>query len=272
MTAENQRKASVDRPVALVTGAARGIGRAIVLELSRAGYDMAGVDLAWEEGSGSASVRSLDAEVTKNGVRFLPLQGDISDLQTHSGFLDSVVGRLGRVDILVNNAGMAPLKRCDVLETTAESYDPVLNVNLRGAFFLTQRVARWMIGARTTIHDYRPCIVFITSISAVAASVNRAEYCISKSGLSMAALLYADRLSDAGIPVFEIRPGLILTGMTAPVREKYGALIQQGVVPQRRWGTSEDVAKAVASLASGSFDYSTGAVIEVSGGMNIRRL
>jgi 3-oxoacyl-[acyl-carrier protein] reductase len=272
MTDQNQQKDLVVKPVALVTGAARGIGRAIAIELSRQGYDIAGVDIAWHEGGDTASAHDLEAEIARNGVRFLPLRGDIADLKVHHELVDSIVNRLGRIDLLVNNAGVAPLQRCDMLEMTAESYDRVLTVNLRGAFFLTQRVANWMIGARTAIPAYRPCIVFITSISATAASVNRAEYCISKSGLSMAALLYADRLSEVGIPVFEIRPGLILTDMTAPAREKYDGLIREGLVPQRRWGTPEDVAKVVASLASGPFDYSTGAVIEVSGGMNIRRL
>jgi NAD(P)-dependent dehydrogenase (short-subunit alcohol dehydrogenase family) len=173
---------------------------------------------------------------------------------------------------LVNNAGVAPLQRCDILEATAQSFDRVLSINLRGTFFLTQRIANWMVGARAGSPDRRFRIVFITSISAAASSVNRAEYCISKSGLSMAATLYAARLAAEGIQVFEIRPGIILTAMTAPVRKTYDRLIDEGLVPQMRWGCPEDVAKAVASLAGGAFDFSTGAVLEVSGGMNIRRL
>ncbi len=272
MTDQNQQNHLTGLPVAIVTGAARGIGRAIALELSRHGYAVAGIDIAWPQGSDTASMHDSEKEIPGNGAQFLMLSGDIADLQVHDRLVDAVVERLGRIDILVNNAGVAPLQRRDMLEMSAESYDRVLAVNLRGAFFLTQRVVKWMMAARTAHPGYRPAIVFITSISAAASSVNRAEYCISKSGLSMAARLYADRLSGIGIPVFEVRPGLILTDMTAPVKEKYDSAIRDGMVPQRRWGVPEDVARAVATLVSGAFDYSTGAVIEVSGGMNIRRL
>ena len=260
------------RPVAVVTGAARGIGRAVAVELSRSGYDIAAVDLAWQGPSEPDFPRSLESEVVTAGARLLPLTGDIAQLEVHSQLLDAILSGLGRIDVLVNNAGVAPLQRCDVLDMSAQSFDRVLAVNLRGTFFFTQRTARWMVGARAAAPGRRRCIIFITSVSASVSTPNRAEYCISKSGLSMAARLYADRLASEGIPVFEIRPGIILTSMTAPVRQKYDRLIGEGLVPQNRWGYPQDVARAVAALAGGSFDFSTGAVIEVSGGMNIRRL
>jgi 3-oxoacyl-[acyl-carrier protein] reductase len=260
------------RPVAVVTGAARGIGRAIAIELSRNGHDIGAIDIAWQDEAEAESQRSLEAAIVAYGGRMLPLKGDIEDLNVHGEWVDSIVSKLGRIDVLVNNAGVAPLKRCDILEMNPQSFDRVLAINLRGTFFLTQRVANWMIRAQGELPNHRPCIIFITSVSAVVSSVSRAEYCISKSGLSMAARLYADRLAAEGIPVFEIRPGIISTAMTAPAKEKYDRLIGEGLIPQKRWGQPEDVAKAAAALASGAFAFSTGAVIEVSGGMNIRRL
>jgi 3-oxoacyl-[acyl-carrier protein] reductase len=260
------------RRIAVVTGAARGIGRAIALELARQRHAIVGIDISWTDGSTDASAQSLAAELAALDGLLIPLHGDIGDLKTHEKLLEAILERTGRIDLLVNNAGVAPLQRCDILEMTPESYDRVLGINLRGAVFWTQRVARWLAASRATLPGWQPRIVFITSISAVTSSVNRAEYCISKSGLSMAAALYADRLAALGIPVFEIRPGIILTDMTIPVREKYDHLIGEGLIPQNRWGTAEDVAGVVASIAGGAFDYSTGTVIDVSGGMNIRRL
>lgn len=256
---------SGDRPVAVVTGAARGIGKAIAAELSHHGYDIAGIDVAWEDDR-------VAAEVAANGAKLLELRGDIADLAGHSELIDSILRIMGRIDLLVNNAGVAPLERRDILELTPDSYDRVLAINLRGSFFFTQQVARWMLGARSADPDRRLAVIFITSISARISSINRAEYCISKSGLSMAAQLFADRLAAERIGVFEIRPGVILTAMTAPVKEKYDRLIADGLIPQGRWGCPEDVARAVAAVAGGAFDYSTGAVIEVSGGINSVRL
>jgi 3-oxoacyl-[acyl-carrier protein] reductase len=273
MMTETKRDSGIEaRPVAVVTGAARGIGRAIAVELSRSGYDIAAIDIAWQGPSEAESPRSLESEVAAGGARLLPLTGDIAQLESHAQLLDAILRGMGRIDVLVNNAGVAPLQRCDVLDVTPQSFDRVLAVNLRGAFFFTQRIARWMVGARAAATGRRPCILFITSVSAAVSSPSRAEYCVSKSGLSMCARLYADRLATEGIPVFEIRPGIILTAMTAPVREKYDRLIGEGLVPQKRWGYPEDVAKTVTALVGGSFDFSTGAVIEVSGGMDIRRL
>jgi NAD(P)-dependent dehydrogenase (short-subunit alcohol dehydrogenase family) len=260
------------RPVAVVTGAARGIGRAIVVELSRHGYDVAGIDVAWGDEGSSESARSLEKEIATHGAKLFPLAGDIAELAEHSELVDSIMGSMGRIDLLVNNAGVAPVDRRDILEMTPQSFDRVLGINLRGTFFFTQRVVRQMISTRAVLPDRRMSVIFITSISADVSSLNRAEYCVSKSGLSMAARVFADRLASEGIGVYEVRPGIILTAMTKPVKEKYDRMIAGGLVPQGRWGNPEDVARAVAALACGEFDYSTGAVIEVSGGMNLRRL
>ena len=214
----------------------------------------------------------VEAAVRKLGGEFFPVRGDIAALDDHARILGAVVDRFGRLDVLVNNAGVAPEVRMDVLETTPESFDRVLSINMRGAFFLTQKAAKVMIELRAKMPQARPMIVFISSISADVSSTTRAEYCISKAALSMAAKVFADRLAEHGINVYEVRPGIIRTDMTEPVREKYDRLIADGLVPQKRWGFPEDVGKAVAALARGAFPYSTGLVLEVSGGMNIRRL
>jgi NAD(P)-dependent dehydrogenase (short-subunit alcohol dehydrogenase family) len=186
--------------------------------------------------------------------------------------LKAILETYGRIDLLVNNAGVAPEKRLDLLETTPGSFDRVLDINLRGPFFLTQRVAAQMVAQVKESADRKPAIVFVTSISADTSSPSRAEYCVSKAGLSMAAAVFADRLAEFGINVYEVRPGIIKTDMTSAVTAKYDRLITEGLVPQGRWGLPEDVGKAVAALVGGSFPYSTGTVIEVSGGMNLRRL
>jgi NAD(P)-dependent dehydrogenase (short-subunit alcohol dehydrogenase family) len=262
----------VKRPVALITGAGRGIGRGIALELAGEGYDIAGSDIVFEPANSTAGLFEVKSRAEELGGTYLPLAGDVADLGVHETIIGETVGRFGRVDLLVNNAGVAPAVRRDILETTAESFDRVLAVNLRGAFFLTQRVARFMLEAKDRVPLIRPAIVFVTSISASVSSTSRAEYCVSKAGLSMTARLFADRLAAAGINVYEIRPGIIQTDMTAPVREKYDRRIAEGLVPQMRWGFPEDVGKAVAALAKGALGYSTGIILEVSGGMNIPRL
>jgi len=260
------------KPVALITGAGRGIGRGIALELARNGFDIAANDIAFDAQNLEKGLNEVRLRVEEAGAAFLAVPADISDLGKHHLILNAVLERFGRVDCLINNAGVAPPARLDILETTPESFDRVLSINLRGGFFLTQRAAAVMLDLQTKIEGYRPCIIFITSISADVSSINRAEYCISKAGLSQAATIFAHRLAEYGIQVFEIRPGIIQTDMTMPAREKYDRLIAEGLIPQQRWGMPEDVAKAAAALAGGEFAYSTGAVIEVSGGMNIRRL
>lgn len=261
-----------DKKVAMVTGAGRGIGRGICLELARNGFDIAGVDILADPNNKESGLFEVKERIEEIKREFFPLKADISDLDTHGKILEEIMDRLGRIDVLVNNAGVAPEKRMDTLETTPESYDRVLAVNTRGVFFLTQKISRQMIKQVQENPGQTPCIVFISSISAYFSSPSRAEYCISKAALSMTARIYADRLAEYGINVYEVRPGIIRTDMTAPVRAKYDKLIEGGLVPQKRWGFPEDVARAVASLARGDFSYSTGLVVEVSGGMNIRHL
>jgi 3-oxoacyl-[acyl-carrier protein] reductase len=261
-----------NRPVALITGAGRGIGRGIALELANSGFDIAGLDIVFEPENKKVGLFEVKELVSALGADFFPLQGDISDLSAHEKILGEVNDRFGRLDLLVNNAGVAPFVRLDILETTPESFDRVFGTNARGAFFFTQKAAKQMIQQVKKSPDPKPAIIFITSISAAVSSPSRAEYCISKAALSMSATLFSDRLSEFGINVYEIRPGIVETDMTAPVREKYDKLIADGLVPQKRWGFPEDVGKAVVALAKGSFPFSTGLVLEVSGGMNIRRL
>jgi 3-oxoacyl-[acyl-carrier protein] reductase len=260
------------RPVAFVTGAGRGIGRGIALELARCGYDIAGGATHYEPGDRQHGLAEVQTRIEELGAAFLPVVGDIADLGLHQGMLDAVLRRFGAVDVLVNNAGVAPSIRRDILETTPESFDRVFGINARGTFFLTQCFARQMIRQAKEGTAIRPAIVFITSVSADTSSPSRAEYCISKAAASQAARVFADRLAEFGINVYEIRPGIIETDMTAPVKEKYDAMIAGGLLPQRRWGLPEDVGRAVAALVRGDFAYSTGMVVEVSGGMNIRRL
>jgi len=258
--------------VALVTGAGRGIGRAIAVELAGNGFDVVGNDIIFEPENRRSGLFEVKKKVEELGAFFLPVKGDISSLDDHPKILKQAVEKFKKIDVLVNNAGIAPKKRLDILETTPESYDNIMSVNARGAFFLTQLVAKQMIEQAKQSAAEKPCIIFISSISAYVSSPSRAEYCLSKAALSQAARIFADRLSEFGISVYEIRPGIIKTEMTAPVRQKYDKLIAEGLIPQQRWGFPEDVAKAAAALAKGYFGYSTGLVIEVSGGMNIRHL
>ena len=261
-----------NNPVALVTGAGRGIGRGIAIELARNGFDIVANDVIFEPENRKSGLFEVKERVEELKASFLFVQGDISSLDDHQKILKKAIERFGRIDVLVNNAGIAPEKRLDILETTPESYDRVMSVNARGTFFLTQLVARQMIEQVKKNPVMKPCIIFISSISAYVSSPSRAEYCISKAALSQAARIFADRLSEHGINVYEVRPGIIKTDMTAPVKEKYDRLIAEGLVPQKRWGFPEDVAKAVVALAKGYFGYSTGLIVEVSGGMNIRHL
>jgi NAD(P)-dependent dehydrogenase (short-subunit alcohol dehydrogenase family) len=261
-----------DSPVALITGASRGIGRAIAIALAGAGYDIAGTARAPRDAAQPHALDAVGVCVAERGRRWLPIEADISDLDGHAGVMALVDATFGRLDVFVSNAGVAPELRLDVLETTPASFDRVMGTNLRGAFFLAQRAARYMLHRRAAAGGSTPRIVFIGSVSAEASSPSRAEYCISKAGLGMAARIFADRLSSEGIPVFEIRPGIIRTDMTAPVHERYDALIADGLVPQRRWGEPEDVARAVVALARGDLDYSTGLVVDVGGGLTIPRL
>lgn len=260
------------RPVAIITGASRGIGREIALNLAEAGYDIVGVSRTLESTKEKKGLIELKPLIETRGTSYLPLQADISHIEKHKAVISEIDKCFGRIDLLVNNSGVAPLERVDILETPVESFDRVVSINLRGPFFLTQSVSRYMLEKIEKVQDYSPKIIFVTSISAEVSSSNRVEYCISKSGLSMAAKVFADRLAGSGINVYEIRPGLVQTDMTAPVRERYDKLIKEDLVPMKRWGQPGDIARAVTALARGSFDYATGIIIELSGGMNLRTL
>jgi 3-oxoacyl-[acyl-carrier protein] reductase len=267
--------APAGRRVALVTGGTRGIGLGCARALAAARFDLAlvGVRPEAEAGEPLGELRAAGAEV-------LYVAADIGDDDAADRIVEAVRGRFGRLDVLVNNAGVAPKERRDILEATRESFDRLLRINTRGPYFLTQAVARFMLEAGTAgtagswvaATQPRPCIVFVTSISADTASINRGDYCISKAALSMAARLWAVRLGEFGIPVYEVRPGVIRTDMTAKVAANYDKLFEAGLALQKRWGTPEDVGRAVAMLARGDLAYSTGTVIMVDGGVGVPRL
>lgn len=244
-----------DKPIAIVTGGSRGIGRAIAEDLCHDHQVLATYR------SDLASARSLEQE---HGAGVL--QVDIASAGDRERLVKTCLDRFGRIDLLVNNAGIAPKERLDLLDATEESFDNVLSTNLKGPYFLTQSVARHMAEQNSGR------IVFVTSISSYTSSTNRGEYCVSKAGLSMAVKLYADRLAENKVGVFEIRPGVIETDMIAKVRDKYTDLAEQGLLPQGRLGLPEDIAKSVRAIADGLLDYSTGQVINVDGGFHIRRL
>ena len=253
--------------VALITGGSRGIGFGVSQQLAANGFDIA-INGTRNESEVSEAVKNLK----EFGNDVIYCQGDIASPPDRSIILQKVKKHFGRLHVLVNNAGMAPRERKDILEATEESFDEVISTNLKGPYFLTQQSANWMIAQKKESPQFKGCIINITSISATVASVNRGEYCISKAGLAMATQLFATRLGEFDIPVFEIRPGIIHTDMTAAVEEKYDKLINEGLCVQKRWGEPEDVGKVVTSLVMGAFAYSTGQVIMVDGGMTIQRL
>jgi len=262
----------VNTPVALVTGAGQGIGRAIALRLAADGFLAVVNDVVADPANTASGAYEVKAAIEASGGRAHVIRADISGAADRAAMIDEVAERFGRLDLLVNNAGVAPRERRDMLEATEQSYDRVMDINLKGPYFLTQLAARRMIEWRQAGVVNTPRIVFITSISAYTSSPSRGEYCVSKAGLSMAAKLYADRLAEFGIPVIEVRPGIIETPMTAAVKEKYDTLIAGGLLPTKRWGRPEDVAGVVAAVARGDLDYSTGQAIEVGGGFGLRRL
>jgi 3-oxoacyl-[acyl-carrier protein] reductase len=254
-------------PVALVTGGSRGIGRGICLELSKCGHL---VVINYERNLDAA--QATHDEIEKAGGQADILQGNVGEPAHRELMLNFVLETYGRIDLLVNNAGIAPKVRADILDTGEDSFDQLMHVNLRGPFFLTQQVAKSMINLIANKTIPRGTIVNISSISAYAASLNRPEYCISKAGLSMMTQLFAARLADHGINVYEVRPGIIETDMTASAKDKYDKLIAAGLTPIRRWGTPEDVGKAVAMIARGDLPFSTGEVINVDGGFHMKTL
>jgi len=263
-------------PVGLITGGSRGIGRGIALELAKLGYDLV---INYAANATAAKQTATDCEVQAKAsgrkIRAEVCQADISLAADREKLLGFTKSQYGRLDLLVNNAGIAPQVRADILEATEESFDRLININVKGPYFLTQLAARWMIeqtGARASGPPASPKIITISSVSAYTASINRGDYCISKVVLSMITLLFASRLAGHGIRVYEIRPGVIATDMTAPVKEKYDKLITEGLTPIPRWGTPEDIGKAVAAIAQDLLPFSTGEVINVDGGFHLRRL
>ena len=253
--------------VALITGGSRGIGLGIVTQLAQQGFNIAINGVRPESGVTDVleSIRAL-------GVDVIYCQGNVALSADRAKILHEVKDHFGQLNILVNNAGIAPRERRDVLSTSEESFNEVLDTNLKSCYFMTQAAANWMIEQKATQADFSASIINISSISATVASVNRGEYCVSKAGISMVTQLFAARLGEHDIPVYEVRPGVIATDMTAGVKEKYDNLIAQGLCVQPRWGTPEDVGKVVGALAMGSFPYSTGQVFMVDGGLTMPRL
>ncbi len=255
------------KKVALVTGGSRGIGLGIAMELARNDFDLA-INGVRDE----SSVTAVLEELKNAGADVVYCQGNLALSEDRKKIIERVKSHYGALNVLVNNAGVAPKERRDILEATEESFDEVLSTNLKGSYFLTQQAANWMIAQKKEDAWFAGCIINVSSISATVASVNRGEYCISKAGISMATQLFAVRLGEFNIPVYEVRPGIISTDMTSGVKEKYDKLIEDGLCVTPRWGYPQDVGKAVAALAAGSFAYSTGQVIMVDGGMTIPRL
>jgi len=249
------------KQTAIITGGAGGIGFATAQQLATDGYHIAIFDTK-DENVVSDQIEQLNAA----GSDTMYFRGNLANVNDCYDFVEKVIEKYRKIDVLVNNAGVAPKVRADILETDEESMDFVFGVNIKGTFFMTQAVARRMLEQNDGI------IVNISSISAYTSSVNRPEYCMSKSAISMMTVLFADRLAAHGIRVYEIRPGVIRTDMTAPVVEKYDRMIADGVFPIERWGYPDDVAKAVAAFASGAFPYSTGEIINVDGGFHLRKM
>lgn len=253
--------------VALVTGGSRGIGLGIANALAEAGFNIVINGRRDRE-----HISDIIHDLVEKGSEVLYCQADISSGEDRDHMVDQIRSKFGRLNVLVNNAGVAPLERNNILESSIESYDRVMEINLKGPYFLTQRIANWMIDQKKEDTDFNGCIVNVGSISATVVSVNRGEYCISKAGMGMMTQLFAVALGEHGIPVYEIRPGVIATDMTAGVQEKYNKLIEEGLMVQSRWGQPEDNGKVVVALANGFFPYSTGQVIMVDGGLTIPRL
>lgn len=255
------------RPVALVTGGTRGIGYGVAECLAGEGFDLAVCGRREE-----ADVEDALAGLRALGERVIYCRADIADAAARAAMLDRIRDGLGRLDVLVNNAGVAPNVRAGMLDASEESFERVLRINLQGPYFLTQAVARWMVEQKASDPVFSGCVINVSSVSATIVSPSRGEYCVAKAGLSMATQLWAAALGEHGIPVYEVRPGITRTDMTAGVKDKYDALIAEGLLVQPRWGEPSDVGKAVAMLARGDLPYSTGQVIMVDGGLTLPRL
>ncbi len=262
-------------PVALITGASRGIGRGIALELAKAAHDLV-INYAGnaEAAQNTAKDCISAAKAAGKAIRAETCQADISRSDDRNKLIEFTREKFGRLNLLVNNAGVAPSVRADILEAGEESFDRLISINVKGPYFLTQLAAKWMIEEVRSEKSggRKPKIITVSSVSAYTASTNRGDYCVSKAALSMLTPLFAARLAEFGINVYEIRPGIIATDMTGAVKEKYDKLIADGLTPIQRWGTPEDIGRAVAAIASDAFPFSTGEVINVDGGFHLRRL
>ena len=261
------REAKIMKQTALITGGSRGIGLGIALQLAGEGIDLAINGIRPEE----QVTETLD-QLRAKGVKVIYCRGDISRQEDRSAILDKIRKEFGQLNFLVNNAGVAPKERKDILEATEESFEYVMKTNLQGPYFLTQSVANWLVKQKEEEPAFFASIINITSISATVVSVNRGEYCVSKAGMSMMTQLFAVRLGASGIPVYEVRPGVIKTDMTAGVKKKYDKLFEEGLCVQPRWGLPSDIGKIVLALVKGFLPYSTGEVILADGGLTIPRL
>ncbi|HVJ08516.1 MAG TPA: 3-ketoacyl-ACP reductase [Acidisarcina sp.] len=255
------------RRVALVTGGSRGIGLGIAMELAKSGFDLLITGRRPME-----SVAAAMSELERFGVAARYITSDVADSSAREHLLTEIDTTFGRLDVLVNNAGIAPRVRADILDADEDSFDEIMSVNLKGPYFLTRDVARRMISQRKTDEGFAGCVLNICSISAAVVSTNRGDYCISKAGVAMATRLWATRLAEYNISVFELRPGLIATDMTEGAKAKYDALIEDGLLLEKRWGTPEDVGTAAAMLARGDLPYATGSVLTLDGGLTMSRL
>lgn len=255
------------KKVAFITGGTRGIGLGIAQYLAQNGFDLAINGIRDE-----SSVSEILAFLRIIGAEVIYCQGNIASIEDRQAMFDKIKSHFGKLNVLVNNAGVAPKERNDILTTSEESFDYVLSTNLKGTYFLTQAAANWMIEQKSVDDFFSASIITISSVSATVASVNRGEYCLSKAGLGMMTQLFAARLGEYNIPVYEVRPGIIKTDMTEAVTAKYDKLISEGLMVQNRWGFPDDVGKVVAAIAKGDFQYSTGQVFMIDGGMTIARL
>jgi 3-oxoacyl-[acyl-carrier protein] reductase len=257
----------INNRVAIITGATRGIGHAIAMKLAEEGFAVAAVGTREQN-----EVQESIDDIKKYGEPVIYIKANIAEEEDRKNIIQNTMDSFGRLDVLVNNAGVAPKIRTDILEMTEESMDYVLGVNLKGTFFLTQLAAKIMLDEVGSVEGIKPKIINLSSVSAYTSSTQRGEYCISKAGASMITTLFADRLAEYGINVYEIRPGIIYTDMTSTVKEKYDNLINGGLTPIKRWGYPEDVANAVSVFCSDKLNFSTGEVVNVDGGFHIRRL
>lgn len=252
---------------ALITGGSRGIGFGIAESLAKDGFNLAINGVRKEE-----KVTEILDQLRAYGIKVIYCQGDISNSVSRGNIINEVKRQFGQLNVMVNNAGVAPKERNDILVASEESFDYVIGTNLKGTYFLSQLAANWLIDQKKADTNFSGCIINVTSVSSTVASTNRGEYCIAKAGLSMVTQLYAARLGEFEIPVYEIRPGVIATDMTSGVKQKYDKMFSEGLAIQERWGVPEDIGKAAAGLARGDFPYSTGQVIMVDGGMTLQRL